>query len=82
MCILLNEVYYNFTFPSSLPFPVAIPIDSIVNLQSILTMQDMPVGQLQLSRESLMVGEEAGGEVVGDEGGGVVGEVGGGGSQV
>ena len=38
-----------------------------------LTMQDMPVGQLQLSRESLVVGEG---------GGGVVGEVGGGGSQV
>ena len=38
-----------------------------------LTIQDMPVGHLQLSRESLVVGEG---------GGGVVGEVGGGGSQV
>ena len=41
-------------------------------------MQDIPVGQLQLSRESLV-----GGEVEGEEGGGgVVGKVGGGGSQV
>ena len=34
-------------------------------------MQDVPVGQVQLFRESLVVGE-----------GGVVGKVGGGGSQV
>ena len=40
-------------------------------------MQDIPVGQLQLSRKSLVV------EVEGEEGGGgVVGKVGGGGSQV
>ena len=54
--IILEGLYYYAFFP--------FPMDT-------LTMQDVPVGQVQLSRESLVVGE-----------GGVVGEVGGGGSQV
>ena len=50
-----------------------LPISLYTEAMDTLTIQDMPVGHLQLSRESLVVGE--GGD-------GVVEEVGGGGSQV